>query len=151
MQIEVERPREKGHAFAMSLAYWLSIAGVVVQAISAVVLVTSMLLISEFYAYLPSAVVNQWNVWNGLIQGPESSGFAVIVSLLLAYTIAIIALSAVGAHWMRSQDINKIRFGTLIVLVCAILSVTTIWGMFFGSSLMAIGSIAALYGLRSKK
>ena len=152
MQIEVEPPRSKKTGTSMvRLGYWVSIAGLVVQAVSAVVLFTSMFLISELYAYLPPAVFDQWNVWNGLIHGPEFSGFTVIFSLLLAYTAAIIALSALGAHWMRSQDISKIRFGTLIVLVSAILSVTTIWGMFLGSSMMVVGSIVAFYGLRSMK
>ena len=152
MQIEVEPPRSKKTGTSMvRLGYWVSIAGLVVQAVSAVVLFTSMFLISELYTYLPPAVVEQWNMWNGLIHAPDFSGFTTIVLLLLAYTIAIIALSAAGTHWMRSQDISKIRFGSLIVVVSAVLSVTTIWGMVLGSSLMIVGSIAAFYGLRSLK
>lgn len=116
---------------ASSVAFALSIAGLAIQTVVAVAFVAIVALATWAYNVLPSNLTADWTV------NVDLGGF----SAYIVFTAIVLAVGYLGAWWLRSHDSTKIRIGATLVLVAALFSVTTVWGLFLGSILAIIGSI----------
>ena len=101
-----------------SMAYWLASAGILVQLILAAVMYAS-------------------PVWVG-----DSNG------VMFTYTIAVLSIGLLGAYWLRSDSSGKIKFGSLLLIISAVMSFTTMWGLVTGSGLMISGGALAIASIR---
>ena len=100
------------------IAFWLAASGILVQTILTTVIYAS-------------------PVWVG------SSNI-----IMLMYTLAVISIGAVGIFWLKSGNDGKIKFGSLLLIICAIMSFTTRWGLVMGSGLMVCGGALAIISIR---
>ena len=118
---------------ASPVAFALSIAGLAIQTVVAVALVAIVSLASWAYTALPSNLTADWTV------NIDLGGFTAYI----VFTAIVLAVGYLGSWWLRSHDATKIKVGATLVLVAALFSVTTVWGLFLGSILAIIGSIVA--------
>ena len=119
-------------------AFTLSLVGLILQGLGA-----------AFFAY--GALY--W--WNGgtfgypmmgpwmMFGGPWFGGFFWNPFFAL-FTAVVMALGVLGVIWMNSTNVNKVRTGSVLVLVASIIAFPTMFGFMIGSLLMLIGSILGL-------
>ena len=96
------------------MAYWLGVSGILVQTI----------LTAGLYAS---------PIWVG-----DSN------SLMFAYTVIVLSIGLLGILWLKSESSGKIKFGSLLLIICAVMSFTTMWGLVTGSGLMLSGGALAI-------
>lgn len=79
--------------------------------------------------------------WMG---GPPWPGLAGWILLWLASGVLVVVLGLIGILMMNSPSVSRVRAGSVIVLIVAIVAFPTLWGLFIGSLLMFLGSILGL-------
>lgn len=62
----------------------------------------------------------------------------------LAWLGGVVGLSFLAAYWIGSRVEDKVRAGSIIALVIAILAFPTMWGLAIGSLLLFIAGILGL-------
>jgi hypothetical protein len=85
-----------------------------------------------------------WNgnaIWMG---GPPWPSMAGWVLLWLASAVVVVVMGLLGVLMMNSPSVSRVRAGSVIVLLVAIIAFPTLWGLFIGSLLMFIGAILGL-------
>lgn len=122
------------------VAFGLSVAGLAIQTAVAVLLVSAVALANWAYTVLPSSVTADWTLNINL------GSFLVYA----VYTVIVLAIGFFGAWWLRSGDSTKIKTGAVLVLVASLISITTVWGLFFGSLLSIVGASVALATIRKE-
>lgn len=58
--------------------------------------------------------------------------------------LVLIAVGAIGIHFMDSGDRRKVSIGGLLLIVASVFAFPTMFGFFLGSFLMFIGGIIAM-------
>ncbi|MFQ5837650.1 MAG: hypothetical protein ACE5HJ_02570 [Thermoplasmata archaeon] len=90
-----------------------------------------------------------------LLSGAVTSGFpstgpgfmVAMLTWFLLWVVAgliIVALGVVGVSMMNSASVDRVRVGSVIILLVAILGFPTFWGFVIGSLLMFVGAILGL-------
>jgi hypothetical protein len=100
------------------MAYWLAAAGILVQLVLATVMYAS-------------------PVWVG-----DSNG------IMFMYALVVLSIGLLGVYWLRSDSSGKIKFGSLLLIISAVMSFTTMWGLVTGSGLMISGGALAIASIR---
>ena len=100
------------------MAYWLAASGILVQTVLAAATYAS-------------------PVWVG------SSNI-----IMFMYTFVVISIGLVGIFWLKSGSSGKIKFGSLLLIISAVMSFTTMWGLVTGSGLMVSGGALAIISIR---
>ncbi len=138
-----------------SLAFGLSLAGLVIQGASA--LWMSMMFL---FFYNPSygfygRGITGGGMMNGYYRGMMGSYyspgmiFGWMGGTLLVVSALVIALGAIGVLQLRSSDTNKVTTGSILVLIAAVIAYPTMWGFGIGSLLMGVGAILGLTSSRN--
>ena len=113
--------RESGYSvtyIAEPMAYWFAATGILVQLVLATVMYAS-------------------PVWVG-----NSNG------IMFMYFLVVLSIGLLGAYWLRSDNCGKIKFGSLLLIISAVMSFTTMWGLITGSGLMISGGALAIASIR---
>jgi hypothetical protein len=100
------------------MAYWLAAAGILIQLILAAMMYSS-------------------PVWVG-----DSNG------VMFLYSLVVLSIGLLGIYWLRSDASGKIKFGSLLLIISAVMSFTTMWGLVTGSGLMISGGALAIASIR---
>ena len=100
------------------MAYWMVASGILVQTILAAILYAS-------------------PVWVG-----DST------PAMFAYTVISLSIGLAGILWLKSENSGKIKFGSLLVIISAVMSFTTMWGLITGSGLMISGGALSIASIR---
>ena len=100
------------------MAYWLAASGILVQTVLAALMYAS-------------------PIWVG-----DSS------PVMFAYTFIVLTIGLAGIYWLKSDAPGKIKFGSLLLIVSAIMSFTTMWGLITGAGLMISGGALAIASIR---
>jgi len=123
------------HGAANPPAFWLSLAGVVIQALAGVVIATMFSAFSGF-----AGMMGPYGMMGGFYGG---SWQWMTGAWLFVGAIAL-ALGVLGLLWMNSSRIGNVRNGSILVLVAAIMTFPMVWGFGVGSILMIVGAILGL-------
>lgn len=119
-------------------AFTLSLIGLALQVVGGIFFAYTM-----FYgwggSWGPGMMMGPWM----MMGGPWSAGF-LWAPLSAVFVVVVIALGILGAAWMNSLDLNRVRTGSTLVLVASIIAFPTMFGFMLGSLLMFIGSILGL-------
>jgi hypothetical protein len=67
---------------------------------------------------------------------------------LLTYNIVTILLGLAGFLCLIAHDVGLIKFGSILLLISAIMPFATFWGFFAGSALMIGAAVTALATIR---
>ena len=125
---EAERP---------AAAYALSVVGVGIQVLAAIMMVPMGLWM--------------WNAWSGMMSMMGARGTNFFLPLnggsiagWIGLSVAVIVASIIGIFWMNSSNLERVRTGSTLVLIASLLAFPTMWGLFIGSLLMFIGGILGL-------
>lgn len=114
-------------------AFTLSIVGVAFQVIAGIS-VTSMMFFTSF--------PGPWMMWTWMSSSfTWSYGWTILWAGL---AVVMTTLGILGGLRMNSSDPYRIRAGSTLVLIAAVLAFPTMWGFMIGSLLMFIGSILGL-------
>lgn len=130
------RPLVKTHP----AAFWLSVAGLVVQGLSGILIYGAAGLATMFYNVLPPSVTSEWTI-NG---GPFNATVAAwTLTGLAVYTAAVFALGLIGVLLLNRATLRALDLylASGLVLASSLLAFTTGWGLILGSLLMVVGSI----------
>ena len=100
------------------MAYWFAASGILVQLVLAAIMYSS-------------------PVWVG------DSNY-----VMFMYTLVVLSMGLLGAYWLRSDATGKIKFGSLLLIISAVMSFTTMWGLITGSGLMISGGALAIASIR---
>ncbi|HEY4822960.1 MAG TPA: hypothetical protein VIH83_04665 [Candidatus Bathyarchaeia archaeon] len=118
-------------------AFTLALIGLVLQMLAAVFLASAM-----FYGWTSGSwspgMMGPW-----MMVGPWSAGFF-WSPLSLALTAMVIGLGVLGALWMNTSDLSRLRTGSTLVLIASVIAFPTMFGFMVGSLLMLIGGILGL-------
>jgi len=121
-----------------TVAFALSIAGAAIQTVTAIAVG---LLLAFFGGSFPWWGWRRW--WEGVgeVTWPQ---WSIIVLVWVALAAVILVLSFWGASWINSTDPSRVRSGSVIVLVAALIAFPTLWGLGLGSLLMIAAAIIGL-------
>jgi len=118
-----------------TVAFALSIAGAALQTIAAIAVG---LLLVFFGGAFP------WWGWRPIDPSLGWSQWSIIVIIWVALTAVVLVLSFLGAAWINSADPLRVRSGSIVVLVAALIALPTGWGIILGSLLMIAAAIIGL-------
>lgn len=122
-------------------AFWLSVAGLAIQGLSA-------LMLGAMYPFF-SRFGGMMGFYPGMMGGFYGGGWYGLMWWWIALSIAAIAIGVVGVGLMSSKKAGRFRSGAVLVLVGAVLAFPVMWGFWIGSTLMFIGGVLGLTsGLR---
>lgn len=62
---------------------------------------------------------------------------------LVVEAVALV-LGVLGLVWMNSSSLGKVRNGSMLLLVVAVVAFPTMWGFWVGSILMFVGAVMGL-------
>lgn len=89
--------------------------------------------------------------WNGMMGpwmmfgGPWISGFYSNWFPFFAILAGVvIVLGLFGVLWMNTTFLSRVRTGSILVLIAAVIAFPTMFGFMIGSLLMLIGSVLGL-------
>ncbi len=120
-----------------STAYMLSLVGLVFQIVGGIMVV-----------FMASYWNWGWYGWYGHMGGYMMAGMpfspAYWINISILFLIIVVSLGIVGLMWMNSKNIERVRTGSILVLVASLVAFPTMWGFFVGSILMLIGSLMGL-------
>jgi hypothetical protein len=133
-QLGKERQKSGSAAEKPVAAFTLALVGLVLQGLGAILVVYMIAFWRSGY----------W--WSGTMMGPGMmgpwSGF--LWPLAAALAAAVIGLGIVGVSWLNSAELNKVRDGSVLVLVASVIALPTMFGLIVGSLLMFVGGILGL-------
>jgi len=70
--------------------------------------------------------------------------FPRITLFLIIYIIIILILGAIGLGLLNTNDVSKVRNGSILIIIAGVIALPTLLGFFIGSLLMVIGGILGL-------
>jgi len=117
-------------------ALTISIIGLALQALGAMFF-TSMMLYGWGFLWGRSMMMGPWMMggWPGAF---------LWAPIFVVFTVAVVAIGVMGVVWMNSSSLSRVRTGSTLVLVTAVISFPTMFGLVIGSLLMLIGGILGL-------
>ena len=121
-----------------TVAFALSIAGAALQTVAGVVVVL-------FLAFLRRSF--PWWDWTRWWEGASNVAWqewSIIILVWIALAAVILVLSFLGASWINSSDPSRVKSGSIVVLVAALIAFPTLWGFGLGSLLMIAAAIIGL-------
>ncbi len=121
-------------------AFWLSLAGLAIQGVAALMVVT-------FYSVYPRFGYGMFGMMGGYggMMGPYfGAGWYGWTWVWVAVAAVALILGVLGVIWMSSPESGKVRSGSVLVLVAAVGAFPTMWGFWIGSVLMFVGAILGL-------
>ncbi len=134
----VQRQESATVVRASPAAFIVSVIGLVIQGLAGLLIYGVASLATAFFSAIPSSITAEWGV-NG---GPFNPAAAwPILAAVIAYTAAVFLIGLYGTIRLRSGRATDIRIGAALVLVSAVIAVTTGWGLVLGSLLMLTGSV----------
>ncbi len=133
-------PRGGTSGRANPAAFWLSAAGLGIQALAVLMIVT---MFGAFPAY-GSGMFGMMGFYGGMMGQYYGSGAYGWAWVWMAVALVAIAVGAVGVLLMNSEDTGKQRGGAVLVLFAAVFAFPTMWGLWIGSILMLIGAVMGL-------
>ncbi|HEV2137718.1 MAG TPA: hypothetical protein VGR53_02650 [Nitrososphaerales archaeon] len=120
---------------ANPVAFWLSLAGVVIQGLAAIMIVTMFTVFSGFVG-----MMRPFNMMGGYYGG----SWQWMAGAWLFVGAITLALGVLGLLWMNSSRVGNVKNGSILVLVGAIIAFPMAWGFGIGSILMLVGAILGL-------
>ena len=124
-------------------AFTLAAVGLAFQGIAGVLFVYMISFFSSNYGNFGYGMMGPWMMFGG--GWPWMFGFSPFWFVFFFIFAAVeIALGVLGVLWMNTANIEKIRTGSVFVLIASIIAFPTMWGFMIGSLLMLIGSILGL-------
>jgi hypothetical protein len=124
-------------------AFWLALAGLVVQGLAATMLLTMAPYISRFSGMM-GYYGGMMGYYGGMMGGYYGAGVNGFMWGWAGLEIVALALGILGVWLMSSVTIDKVRMGSVVVLVAAVLGFPSMFGFWFGPVLMFIGAILGL-------
>lgn len=112
-------------------------AAFVLSLIAAILVIGTSLMLVIFGGFLTSMVAETY----GMLLGRRITFIVVVVGLV---GLVLGALMLAGALMINSTSLSRVRTGSVIVLVCSILSIFAGGGLFIGFILGLIGGILGL-------
>lgn len=128
-----------------AMVYPLALAGVILEAVGLVFFGVMFGLFFAPYRYYPYYHAGMmWGYW-GMMGGYAPFGFGLWwLGVWLVFGIVSIALGVYGLRLVSSTDLSKIRTGSVMLLISAIIAFPSMWGFFAGSALLFVASIVGL-------
>ncbi|MDG6902615.1 MAG: hypothetical protein JRM80_11755 [Nitrososphaerota archaeon] len=120
---------------ANSAAFWLSVAGLAIQALAFVMIATVYGTVSGF-GYGMFGMMGYY----GVMMGPYFG----LGGLWLGAALIALALGTLGVFWMNTNSQRRLRNGGMLVLLAAVFAFPEMWGFWIGSILMFVGAMLAL-------
>ena len=122
-------------------AFTLSAVGLAFQAVAGLLMVY---MISFFFPHYGGYLgFGPWMMFGG--RYPWALGFSPFwFAFVIIFATVGITLGVLGVVWMNASNAEKIRTGSVFVLIASIIAFPTMWGFMIGSLLMLIGSILGL-------
>ncbi|MDV3293128.1 MAG: hypothetical protein LYZ70_02550 [Nitrososphaerales archaeon] len=117
-------------------AFWLSLAGFVIQGVAAVMVVTMFSFFSGFGGMM--------GYYGGMMGGYCGTGWYGLAGVWLVVEAVALVLGVLGLVWMNSSSLGKVRNGSMLLLVVAVVAFPTMWGFWVGSILMFVGAVMGL-------
>ncbi len=131
---------------ADTTSFWLSTAGVAIQALAIVMIGLTR---GAFSAH-SYGMFGMMGYYGGAMLPYYGSGWYGAGGWLAIALIAL-ALGILGAVLMEGGDPRRLRNGGVLVLIAAVLAFPTMWGFWIGSTLMFVGAIIALASAPSRE
>lgn len=131
-------------------AFWLSLFGLLIQGIAAIVVIA-------MYPFSPpfspgfDRMTNYYLMSNDyyMMGAYNATGWYWLAALIVVPIVLVIGI--VGVIRMNSSSANKVRGGSLLVIVAAIAAFPLMWGFWIGSILMFIGGIIGLATVQGRQ
>lgn len=126
-------------------AFTLSVVGVSLQAVAGSFAAYWRLFAFPYVRggdFMSLGMMGPW-MMGGMWGFPFMEGFGAPF-MWFGLVVVIVALGVMGALWLNTSDVGKVRTGSTLVLVTSIFAFPTMWGFMIGSLLMFIGSILGL-------
>ncbi len=122
-------------------AFTLSAVGLAFQGIGGLFLVYMFSFFSS-YGYSGFGGMGPWMMFGW----PWASGMSPFwFAFFIIFAAVEITLGVLGVLWMNTvSNLDRIRTGSVFVLIASIIAFPTMWGLMIGSLLMLIGSILGL-------
>ena len=76
--------------------------------------------------------------------GTYGTGWYGWMGLWLVVAVVAVALGILGVVWMNSNSIGRVRNGSVLVLIAAVVAFPMMWGFWIGSVLMFVGAVMGL-------
>ncbi len=121
-------------------AYTLALVGAILQVVGAV-----------FYTYMVAYWwgYTWWGAMGPWMMGYGPWGYHAAVGygwwlFSLAFLVLVVGLGFAGAFFINNSNPDRVRTGSILVLVAAVLAFPTMFGLLVGSLLMIIGAILGL-------
>jgi hypothetical protein len=127
------------HEPANPAAFWLSLAGLAIQGISTVMIAAMYPLFQGF-----RGMMGYYGGMMGGYYGAYSTGWYGWMGLSLVVAVVALVLGILGVVWMNSSIIGRVRNGSVLVLIAAVVAFPTMWGFWIGSVLMFVGAVMGL-------
>ncbi len=132
-------------------AFTLSLVGVVVQVVAALVIGAAAAGMFEAFGRTSRMMVGMMGSYYGGGSGMMGSyspwmmfGWGAFAWVWVPILAATLGIAVAGVFMMNRSDVNSVRTGSVLVLVASLPAFPTAWGFFAGSLLMLIGSIIGL-------
>ncbi len=116
-------------------AFWLSVAGLVVQGLAALTILTMRSAFSGF---------GMMGYYGGMMGGYYGGGWGGFLGVWVVVAAAGLVLGILGVLWMSSKDLRTVRNGSVLVLIAAVVAFPMMWGFWIGSILMVVGALMGL-------
>ena len=126
----------QGAGSPKTTAFWLSLAGLVLQGVS-------VLMLASMYSFA-SGFGGMMGYYPGMMGGYFGSGWMNLTSWGTVLWVVAVGLGILGVFLMGSRLPERARSGAVIVLIAAVLSLPMMWGTWLGSILMFVGAILGL-------
>ncbi len=124
----VERP---------TTAFTLSLVGLALQMVSAILFAYMVLYGFGNGFWGPGMMVGSWMMG---VSWSMVSGWW----LLSILSVVVVALGVFGVSWINTSDLDRVRTGSILVLIASVIAFPTMFGLVAGSLLMFVGAILGL-------
>jgi hypothetical protein len=121
-------------------AFTLSVVGLVLQVLAGVFLLYVISYYSSSYGFFGYGMMGPWMMFGG----PWNYGYSYWLPVFVSVAAVEIALGVLGVLWLNTANLNRIRTGSVFVLVASVIAFPTMFGFMIGSLLMLVGSILGL-------
>lgn len=120
-----------------TVAFALSIAGAALQTVAATG-------IGLLLTLLGGSFPRDWGLWWEGVSRMAWREWSIVILIWVALAAVILVLSFLGASWINSANPSRVKSGSTVVLVAALIAFPTLWGFGVGSLLMIVGAIIGL-------
>ncbi len=113
-------------------AFWLSLAGLIVQGL------TGLMTLGMFSAF---SGFGMRGFYGGMMGGYFSGAWNTFAWVWMIAAAVTLILGVLGVIWMNSPALSKVRVGSVLVLLAAVAAAPMMWGLWIGSILMVVGAV----------